>query len=129
MDPVTTAIMAAIAAGVTGGLTDVGKQALVDAYDALKSLLKKKFGERSKVVNVVQDLEDEPDSSGYKAVLQEQISKTKADEDAELLQAARAVLAQIKEQPGNEQHLQYASGSYIAQATQGSRATVSTNDP
>jgi hypothetical protein len=39
MEPTTvisTAIIAALSAGVTGGVTAVGKQAILDSYEALK---------------------------------------------------------------------------------------------
>ena len=44
MDPVTTAIVVALAAGATSGVTEAGRKAIADAYEALKTLLKKKFG-------------------------------------------------------------------------------------
>jgi hypothetical protein len=42
MEPVTTAILAAIAAGATAGLTDTAKTAIGDAYAGLKALLRRK---------------------------------------------------------------------------------------
>ena len=43
MEPITTAILAALAAGAAGGATETGKEIIVDTYAALKALLKKKF--------------------------------------------------------------------------------------
>ena len=44
MDPITAAVVAAVSAGAIGGLTEVGKTALTDAYARLKALLVRKFG-------------------------------------------------------------------------------------
>jgi len=46
MDPISAAIVAAVAMGVT----KVGGQAIVDAYNGLKDLLKRKLGADSKAV-------------------------------------------------------------------------------
>jgi hypothetical protein len=129
MDPITTAIIAAIAAGATAGVTESAKQAVVDAYEALKALLKKKFGGHSEVVKSVEGLETRPDSSSRKNVLQEEVTTAKADQDPDLIQAAQVLLDLIGAQPGGGQHIQNASGSYIAQADRGSTAQVQVNQP
>lgn len=46
MDPITAAILAALATGAAAGLTEVSKTALTDAYGGLKALLARKFGAR-----------------------------------------------------------------------------------
>jgi hypothetical protein len=124
MDPITTAIVAALAAGAASGATEIGKQALVDAYGALKAALKKKFGPDSDLADAMHKLEQKPDSAGRKALLQEEVAASQADQDADLLAAAQALLEQIKTRPGGEQHIQQATGSYIAQADRGGTATV-----
>ena len=125
MDPITAAIIAALAAG----LTEVGKNTIVDAYTGLKSLLKKKFGDNSKVVKAVDNLEEEKDSKGYQITLQEQIAKAKADQDQELVQAAQALLREIRTQPGGEQHIQSIVGNYNAQVYGSGSASVNVNHP
>src|SRR5262249_12567612 len=120
MDPITTAILAALATGVTSGATSV----FADAYKALKNLIKKKFGIQSKLVQFVEDLEAKPDSSARKEMLKEEVATTKADQDPDLRNAAQTLLKQISTQPGGEQHIQNAIGSYIAQAERGSSANV-----
>ena len=125
MDPITAALIAALAAGVT----EVGKTMFVDAYNGLKTLLKKKFGEQSRVVQSVAFLEDMPTSEASKALVHEAVVAAKADQDPELQQAAQALLDQVQAQPGGEQHIQNAIGSYIAQADRGSMASVNINRP
>ena len=127
MDPITTAVIAALSAGVLGAVTDTSKQIIVDAYNSLKSLIKQKFGDQDKVIRAIDDLEEDKDSKGQQQVLQERIAKAKADHDPEILQAAKALIEQIKAQPGGEQHIQNAIGSYIAQADRASTATVNVN--
>src|SRR5712691_6492167 len=129
MDPVTTAILAALAAGAIGGITEVSKTAITDAYQKLKGLLVTKCGAMSKVVTAVDDLEEEHDSKGRQLTLQEQIAKVKADQDQELLQAAQVLLRQVRSQPGGEQHIQSIVGNYNAQVYGSGSASVNVNHP
>jgi hypothetical protein len=129
MDPITTAIVVAITAGLAGGATEVGKQTIVDAYQALKSLLEKKFGAQSEIVHAVEDLEAKPDSTARKDLLYEEVTEAKADQDPEIRQAAQVLLAQISAQQSGGQSIQNAIGSYIAQADRGSTAHVNVNKP
>ena len=127
MEPVTTAIVAAVAAGIAKSAGSVGEKVLVDSYAALKALLKRKFGGDSKLVKAVDDLEAKPDSDGRKLTLKEEVGDAKADEDPEIRQAAQTVLDQLEAQPGGQQHIQNAIGSYIAQADRQSTAQVHIN--
>ena len=88
MDPITTALFAAIAAGAISGATKVGEQVIVDAYAKLKELLWKKFGAKSKVVKAVKELEANPKSAARKEVVKEEVTAVKADQDKELLQVS-----------------------------------------
>jgi hypothetical protein len=124
MDPITMAIVAAVTAGVTSGATEVGKQVIVDAYHALKKLLKQKFGGESKVVKAVEEVEGTPDSKGRQQTLEEEIAKVHADQDPELVQAAQGLLKQLGIPIAGSQHSQTAIGSNIAQAQEGSSANV-----
>ena len=53
--------MAALAAGVASGAGEVGKKVVVDAYGALKTAIKKKYGGESKIAQAVSAVEDEPE--------------------------------------------------------------------
>ena len=88
MDPITTAIIAALA-----GLS---KDVIQDSYNALKAALKKKFGAESDVAEAVEKLEKKPDSDGRKAMLQEEIELVKANDDPEIVQLAQALLKQME---------------------------------
>jgi hypothetical protein len=124
MDPVAAAVVAALAAGAATSAGQVGEQVLVDAYTGLKALLRRKFGEQSGVAKAVQELEAKPDSTGRKETLKEEVADAKAAEDPEVRAVAEALLEQVKQRPGGGQLVQQATGSYIAQATGGSTASV-----
>jgi HetE-like protein len=124
MDPITTAIVAALSAGALSGLTEMSKTALTDAYARLKTLLTKKFGGESEVVHAVNGVEAKPDSAGRQATLQEEVAAAKADQDQEVLHAAQALLQLLQASAEGGQHMQTATGSYIAQADRGSSASV-----
>lgn len=98
MDPVATAIIVALSAGAIGGLTEASKTAITDAYTTLTSLLHKKFGGKSDVVQAVTQLEAKPESTSRQGTLQEELLTVNADHDQELLAAAQHVLALIQPQ-------------------------------
>jgi hypothetical protein len=127
MDPITAAIVAALAAGVAKSASTVGESVLVDGYTALKALLKKKFGGESKLLKAVDDLEDKPDSEGRRLTLKEEVKEARVDDDLQIRQAAQALLDDLRAHPASRQHVQQAEGSYIAQADRQSTAEVHVN--
>ena len=95
MDPITTAMIAALA--------NLSKDAIKDGYSALKAALKKKFGSDSDLVDAVGGLEKKPDSEARKAMLQEEVAIAKVNDDSDILQLAQDLLNKIQEQLGGEQ--------------------------
>ena len=95
MDPITTAIVAALAA--------LSKDAIKDSYNALKSVLKKKFGSESDLVDAVEKLEKRPDSKGRKAMVQEEVEMAKVNDDVEIVQLAQDLLNKLKDEPSGQQ--------------------------
>ncbi len=93
MDPITSAIVAALSAGAVSGLTDASKMAVTDAYQMLKGLLTRKFGASSKVVQAIDHLEAKPESVGRQETLGEEMIAVNAEQDREVLATARQVLA------------------------------------
>jgi hypothetical protein len=110
MDPVTTAIIAALSAGAASGITESGKKAIIDAYGVLKNTLKKKFGEESKVVEAVRQLEEEPKSEGRKMVLAERVSATHMEQDPEISREAEDLLNRIRTLQEGGQYIAVATG-------------------
>ncbi len=91
MDPIT----AALAAGAAAGLTNVATQAITNVYGRLKTAL----GARSPQLAVhVQALEARPDSQSKQSSLAEELIEVGAEYDAELLQLAQALLQLIQKE-------------------------------
>src|SRR5687768_15947718 len=94
MDPISLAI--------TTALANLSQEVIKDAYSALKAALQSKFGVDSEIVEAVEKLEEKPDSKARQAVLQEEVSSAKADQDPELLQITKTLGAQLKEVTGGK---------------------------
>jgi hypothetical protein len=103
MDPITTAVLSGIAAGATGGATAVAQQALVDAYSGLKGAIQRRFGADSDMAEAIAALEKKPDSHGRRSTLAEEVANAGADKDAEIVQAAEQVQAQVQQHPHAQQ--------------------------
>ncbi len=97
MDPVTSAIIAALAAG---GTSKTGETGVADAYDTFKAVLKQKFGLDSDLIEAINLLEKKPDSAGRKEMLKEEVATVKADQDPEILAATRTLLDKISQVNG-----------------------------
>jgi hypothetical protein len=91
MDPVTM-IVAAIALGAAAGLKETATAAVKDAYKALKGLLSRRYDG----VNLT-DLERKPDSEEQRESVAATLSGAGAAGDADLLDAARQLLATVRE--------------------------------
>src|SRR5438045_457529 len=84
MEPILTTILAALTAGALAKSKDVASQAVIDAYDGLKSLIVRKLGKGG----AVQSVEDEPESKTAHETLAEALAKNRLQADAELEQKA-----------------------------------------
>ncbi|MDG5808898.1 hypothetical protein P9869_40990 [Streptomyces ossamyceticus] len=129
MDPITAAIIGAVAAGLLQGAGDISQQALVDGYQRLKSLLVGRFGDRSDVVQAVEALEARPDSAARREVLAEEVGRSGAERHDEITAVARDLLARFQQDPAVASSMQQAIGSYIAQANRHGHAEVNVNTP
>ena len=114
MDPVSTAIIAGLAAGVAKGVTDVGQKLMVDAYAALKGALQHKFGLDSDLVEAVEHLEKKPEAEGRQTDVADEIKAAQADQDPDVLAAAEALLDALQKSPAGQQAL----GKFQIQAGQ-----------
>jgi hypothetical protein len=123
-DTVVNAIVAALSAGVAKGGTDAAKEAVGDAYEGLKCLIKKRFGNQSEAAIAIDKLEAAPDSEGRRQTLGEELQSVNADADPELVSATHELIALIRKLPQGEANIQLARGRGIAQADHGSTAKV-----
>ncbi|KXK10768.1 MAG: hypothetical protein UZ14_CFX002003155 [Chloroflexi bacterium OLB14] len=126
MDPITSAIIAALAAGVTAGLTDTAKKLISDLYNTIKEKIGKKHGKDSKAIKAINDLESEPDFAPYQSGLQQRVNELKLDKDSELISLATKLLSIIQESQSkaNLQTIQNVYGNGNAVAGTGGTATI-----
>jgi hypothetical protein len=98
MDPITTALISAVAAGAGSGATDIAKKAIAEDYEDLKALLKSKFGHNSRTADAIEKFQDTPDSPKRQDTLQE-LKAVNASADPELMSAAQSLLELINALP------------------------------
>lgn len=90
MDPITL-IVTALATGAAAGLKPTAERAIKDAYDGLKALIQRKYDRVS-----VDMLESDPASESRQAIVKEDLDKTDAAQDQELLAQAQATIQAIE---------------------------------
>jgi hypothetical protein len=98
MDPISAAIITAIAAGATAAMTDVSATAVKDAYNGLKELISRKFTSVDLAA-----LERKPDSESRQAVLADELAEIRADQDDELLAKVAELQAALKDHPPRDE--------------------------
>jgi hypothetical protein len=91
MDPITSAVVAALPA-IASGLV---QSSVKDAYEGLKAVIRRRWGDASPVAKSVDALEANPKSKGQAAVLAENVDSVKATGDAEVMQALEKLLAEL----------------------------------
>jgi hypothetical protein len=94
MDPITTAIVAALA--------NLSKDAIKDSYSAFKSALQKKFGDKSDLLEAIDKLEKSPDRDDRQATVKTEIEIAKVSSDPDLLKLVQDLLDKISEHPGKK---------------------------
>jgi hypothetical protein len=92
MDPITAAILAVLPALAS----DVVKSGVKDAYEELKAVIRRKWGDAAPISKAIAAVEEDPKSKAQAAVLEEKVGAVKAAEDAEVAQALRQLLEQMK---------------------------------
>ena len=91
MEPIT-AIVTALAVGAAAGLKQTGEQMIKDGYGALKMLIQRRYTK----VNLSL-LEESPESQNRRAVIEEDLIKSGAHHDEELLLQAKKLLDMVYE--------------------------------
>jgi len=94
MDPITTAILAVLPALAS----DVVKSSVKDAYEGLKTVIRRKWGDTAQISKAISALEEDPSSKAQAAVLAEKVSAVKATDDTEVAQALYRLVEQMKDQ-------------------------------
>ncbi len=106
MDPITL-IVTALATGAASALTDTTAAALHDAYLSLKTLVRRRLGSRADGELVLARHAEAPKT--WEGPLAAELSAAGADADADLVQAAQALL-RLADEAG------YRSGKYNVDA-------------
>ena len=84
-------IIGSLVAGALAKSGEIGGRAVVDAYDALRSLIVRKLGKGG----AVQSVEDEPRSEMAQAALAEALTKAGLSDDPELAQHAEVLRSAV----------------------------------
>ena len=88
MDPISTAIVAAVA--------KLSEPAIRDAYDGLKAIIARKFGREHSVTKAIEDVEANPKSDGRKVVLSEEVTSANPGADADVMAAVQQLLDRLE---------------------------------
>jgi hypothetical protein len=84
-----------------------------DTYSAVKTLICRKYGKKSKLAEALEQLEKSPDSAEGRAELAEQLKAAKADQDDSVVKAAQDLTAKIRALHGVQQNIkQTVSGNH-----------------
>ena len=94
MDPITL-IVTALAAGAALGVQDTASAMVRDAYASLKALVRRRLGGDPGTELVLTRHEQAPET--WQAPLKAELARTGADEDADLIAAAKALLDLVGE--------------------------------
>ena len=92
MDPITAAILAVLPALAS----DVVKSGVKDAYEGLKAVIRRKWGDDAPISKAIAAVEGDPKSKAQAAVLEEKVGAVKATDDAEVAQALHRLIEQMK---------------------------------
>jgi hypothetical protein len=92
MDPITAAILAVLPALTS----DMVKSGVKDAYDGLKAVIRRKWGDAAPISKAITAIEQDPNSKAQAAVLEEKVGAVKAAEDAEVVKALQQLIEQMK---------------------------------
>jgi disulfide oxidoreductase YuzD len=101
MDPITTALAAALPMLAS----DLLKSSVKDAYQALKAVIRRKWGETSPIAKSVDTLEANPKSKGQVIVLAENVAEVNATGDTEVMVALARLLEELKKEGIGEKTL------------------------
>ena len=100
MEPITSTILAALAAGATAAVKDTAGTAIKDAYQGLTALIRQRFAGKSHADVVLTEHEKDPDT--WKKPMEKALIESEVDQDEEIVLRARELLKLLTDakQPG-----------------------------
>lgn len=93
MDPITAAVIAVLPALAA----DTVKTGIKDAYDGLREVIKRRWGDSAPISKAISAVEKHPTSEAHALILEEKVAAANAAEDREVLKALQKLLDQMKE--------------------------------
>jgi hypothetical protein len=108
MEPITTTILAALAAGAAAAAKDTASAAVKEAYQGLKNLIERRFAGKPKADMVLAEHAKDPDT--WKKPMEQALTETGADKDEQLGQKAQALLKLLADAKQGGQQV-YGSGA------------------
>lgn len=91
-----TLILTALAVGTSAGLQQTAGTAIKDAYTGFKTLLQRKFAGKPNAELTLTEYEHDPET--WKAPFTKTIEQTHLDQDADIINAAKHLLALVHHQ-------------------------------
>ena len=95
-------ILTALSAGAVAALKDTAAEGVKDAYQGLKALVQKKFTSQPKSNDHLEEYTKDPET--WEKPLSKDLQQASADQDDEILQAAKALLELLNAQPGGPKY-------------------------
>ena len=92
MDPITAAILAVLPTLAS----EMGKFGCKDAYEGLKAVIRRKWGDAAPISKAISAIEEDPNSKAQAATLEEKVAAVNATDDAEVAQALHKLVEQMK---------------------------------
>ena len=108
MDPITL-IVTALTAGAALGVRDTASAMVKDAYASLRALVRRRLGGDPGAELVLARHEQAPET--WQVPLMAELARTRADEDGDLIAAAKALLDLVSEIGGAGKHTVDARGA------------------
>jgi hypothetical protein len=72
------------------------KSSVKDAYEGLKAVIRRKWGDAAPISKAITAIEEDPKSKAQAAVLEEKVAAVNAADDAEVAQALHQLVEQMK---------------------------------
>ena len=97
MEPISliiSALVAGVAKAAGDGVAKAAGEVAPDAYNGLKTLIKRKFAGEPKAEMVLEEYETDPET--YEAPLKKKLAEAGVDKDEEIIKAAQSLLEQVK---------------------------------
>jgi len=109
VEPITTTILSALAAGAIAATKDTATKAVKDGYQALKKLVEQRFAGKPVAETALAEHAKKPEV--WKAPLSDALTETGADKDEEIIRRANDLLKALKQARAGDSNVVSGSGA------------------